>query len=63
MAISSFREAEGEHTTCSGAYDGAIAYFVGDEVFTGDTLFLVPVRLFEGTPDMMFKSLPISVHT
>ena len=40
------------HTT------GAIAYFVGDEVFTGDTLFLAGCgRLFEGTPEMMFKSL------
>ncbi len=40
------------HTT------GAIAYFVGDEVFTGDTLFLAGCgRLFEGTPAMMFASL------
>lgn len=40
------------HTT------GAIAYLIGDEVFTGDTLFLAGCgRLFEGTPAMMFESL------
>lgn len=44
------------HTT------GAIAYVVEDEkeraVFTGDTLFAYGCgRLFEGTPEMMFRSL------
>jgi hydroxyacylglutathione hydrolase len=37
---------------------GAVAYVVGDAVFTGDTLFLAGCgRLFEGTPAMMFHSL------
>lgn len=37
---------------------GAIAYHVGDELFTGDTLFLAGCgRLFEGTPAMMRASL------
>ena len=37
---------------------GAVAYVVGDSVFTGDTLFLAGCgRLFEGTPAMMFRSL------
>ena len=37
---------------------GAVAYVVGDVVFTGDTLFLAGCgRLFEGTPAMMFRSL------
>ncbi len=37
---------------------GALAYVVGDAVFTGDTLFLAGCgRLFEGTPDMMSASL------
>ena len=37
---------------------GAVAYVVGDAVFTGDTLFLAGCgRLFEGTPAMMFRSL------
>ena len=40
------------HTT------GAVAYVVGDAVFTGDTLFLAGCgRLFEGTPAMMHHSL------
>lgn len=40
------------HTT------GALAYVVGDAVFTGDTLFLAGCgRLFEGTPAMMHASL------
>jgi hydroxyacylglutathione hydrolase len=37
---------------------GAVAYVIGDAVFTGDTLFLAGCgRLFEGTPAMMFHSL------
>jgi hydroxyacylglutathione hydrolase len=37
---------------------GALAYVIGDAVFTGDTLFLAGCgRLFEGTPAMMFRSL------
>jgi hydroxyacylglutathione hydrolase len=37
---------------------GAVAYVLGDAVFTGDTLFLAGCgRLFEGTPAMMFRSL------
>jgi hydroxyacylglutathione hydrolase len=37
---------------------GAVAYALGDAVFTGDTLFLAGCgRLFEGTPAMMFRSL------
>ena len=37
---------------------GAVAYVMGDAVFTGDTLFLAGCgRLFEGTPAMMFRSL------
>jgi hydroxyacylglutathione hydrolase len=37
---------------------GAVAYVIGDAVFTGDTLFLAGCgRLFEGTPAMMFRSL------
>jgi len=37
---------------------GAIAYVVGDAVFTGDTMFIAGCgRLFEGTPDMMATSL------
>ena len=40
------------HTT------GAVAYCIGDAVFTGDTLFLAGCgRLFEGTPAMMATSL------
>ncbi|HKQ68725.1 MAG TPA: hydroxyacylglutathione hydrolase [Polyangiaceae bacterium] len=40
------------HTT------GAVAYVIGDVVFTGDTLFLAGCgRLFEGTPAMMYRSL------
>jgi len=40
------------HTT------GAVAYVLGDAVFTGDTLFLAGCgRLFEGTPAMMHHSL------
>ena len=36
----------------------AIAWKIGDEVFTGDTLFAGGCgRLFEGTPAMMFDSL------
>jgi hydroxyacylglutathione hydrolase len=37
---------------------GAVAYALGDSVFTGDTLFLGGCgRLFEGTPAMMHRSL------
>lgn len=37
---------------------GAVAYVVGDAVFTGDTLFVAGCgRLFEGTPAMMHESL------
>lgn len=37
---------------------GAVAYVVGDAVFTGDTLFCAGCgRLFEGTPEQMFASL------
>lgn len=37
---------------------GAMAYVVEDAVFTGDTLFLAGCgRLFEGTPEMMYRSL------
>lgn len=37
---------------------GAVAYVLGDAVFTGDTLFLAGCgRLFEGTPAMMYHSL------
>jgi hydroxyacylglutathione hydrolase len=40
------------HTT------GAVAYCVEDAVFTGDTLFVAGCgRLFEGTPEMMLRSL------
>ena len=40
------------HTT------GSIAYFVQNEVFTGDMLFIGGCgRLFEGTPSMLFESL------
>lgn len=37
---------------------GAIAFVIGDAVFTGDTLFAMGCgRLFEGTPVMMMESL------
>ena len=37
---------------------GAVAYVVGDAVFTGDTMFAAGCgRLFEGTPAMMYESL------
>jgi hydroxyacylglutathione hydrolase len=37
---------------------GAVAYVIGDAVFTGDTLFVAGCgRLFEGTPAMMYRSL------
>ncbi len=37
---------------------GAVAYLVGNALFTGDTLFLGGCgRLFEGTPAQMFDSL------
>jgi hydroxyacylglutathione hydrolase len=40
------------HTT------GAVAYRIEDAVFTGDTLFVAGCgRLFEGTPEMMHRSL------
>lgn len=44
------------HTT------GAIAYVVGDAVFTGDTMFAAGCgRLFEGTPAMMYESLNVKL--
>jgi hydroxyacylglutathione hydrolase len=37
---------------------GALAYVAEDAVFTGDTLFVAGCgRLFEGTPEMMYRSL------
>lgn len=37
---------------------GAIAYVIGNAVFTGDTMFAMGCgRLFEGTPEMMLQSL------
>jgi hydroxyacylglutathione hydrolase len=37
---------------------GALTYVVEDAAFTGDTLFAAGCgRLFEGTPDMMYRSL------
>jgi hydroxyacylglutathione hydrolase len=37
---------------------GAVAFVIGDAVFTGDTLFVAGCgRLFEGTPAMMHESL------
>ena len=37
---------------------GAVAYVIGDAVFTGDTLFIAGCgRLFEGTPAQMYTSL------
>jgi hydroxyacylglutathione hydrolase len=37
---------------------GAVAYVIGDAVFTGDTLFIAGCgRLFEGTPAQMVTSL------
>lgn len=37
---------------------GAVAYLIGDAVFTGDTLFVAGCgRLFEGTPEQMHASL------
>lgn len=37
---------------------GAVAYLIGDALFTGDTLFLAGCgRMFEGTPEMMHASL------
>lgn len=41
-----------------GHTSGAVAYHVEDAVFTGDTLFVAGCgRLFEGTPEMMQRSL------
>ncbi|MCC6528439.1 MAG: hydroxyacylglutathione hydrolase [Polyangiaceae bacterium] len=37
---------------------GAVAYHVGDALFTGDTLFVGGCgRLFEGTPELLYHSL------
>lgn len=37
---------------------GAVAYLIGDALFTGDTLFVAGCgRLFEGTPEQMHQSL------
>lgn len=41
---------------------GAVAYIVGDAVFTGDTLFAAGCgRLFEGTPAQMYRSLNVEL--
>jgi len=41
---------------------GAVAYIVGDAVFTGDTLFCAGCgRLFEGTPAQMYESLNVKL--
>jgi hydroxyacylglutathione hydrolase len=41
-----------------GHTSGAIAFVIGEAVFTGDTLFVMGCgRLFEGTPAMMVQSL------
>jgi hydroxyacylglutathione hydrolase len=41
---------------------GAIAYVSGGCVFTGDTLFIAGCgRLFEGTPDDMYRSLNVKL--
>jgi len=41
---------------------GAVAYVVGDAVFTGDTMFAAGCgRLFEGTPAQMFESLTVKL--
>jgi hydroxyacylglutathione hydrolase len=41
---------------------GAIAFLIGDAVFTGDTLFVAGCgRLFEGTPAMMHESLSLKL--
>jgi len=45
-----------------GHTSGAIAYCIGDAVFTGDTLFVAGCgRLFEGTAAQMFESLCIKL--
>jgi hydroxyacylglutathione hydrolase len=41
---------------------GAVAYIVGDAVFTGDTMFAAGCgRLFEGTPAQMYESLNVKL--
>ena len=41
---------------------GAVAYVVGDAVFTGDTMFAAGCgRLFEGTPAQMYESLNVKL--
>ena len=41
-----------------GHTSGGIAFVIGENVFTGDTLFAMGCgRLFEGTPEMMWQSL------
>lgn len=43
---------------------GAVAYVIGDAVFTGDTLFIAGCgRLFEGTPAQMHDSLSHKLGT
>lgn len=41
---------------------GAVAYVIGDAVFTGDTMFVAGCgRLFEGTPAQMWDSLKLQL--
>ena len=41
---------------------GAVAYVIGDAVFTGDTMFVAGCgRLFEGTPAQMWDSLKLQI--
>ncbi len=41
---------------------GAVAYVIGDAVFTGDTMFVAGCgRLFEGTPAQMWDSLTLQI--
>jgi hydroxyacylglutathione hydrolase len=56
----SFRVAGLEHRPLHvpGHTTGAVTYWVEDAAFTGDTLFVAGCgRLFEGTPEMMHRSL------
>lgn len=52
-----FEKAEVRVIEIPGHTLGAVAYLTGDQLFTGDTLFLAGCgRLFEGTPAMMADS-------
>lgn len=43
---------------------GAVAYVIGDAVFTGDTMFVAGCgRLFEGSPAQMWDSLKLQIAT